>query len=87
MFKTFSSAESGTITLSSLATALKHLNVRESAEKIGLLLAFANEQSFPKLVLNEQMHGESAASFSDTRPITLNEFKRTFIRSNFLANQ
>lgn len=86
LFKTF--ATSGAeITQSSLSTALRHLNVRESGEKLALLFAFAHEQSFLKLVLNEQVHGESAGSFADVRPITLEEFKRTFIRANYLANQ
>lgn len=87
LFSTFSNPDTGTITQSSLATALRHLNIRESSEKLSLLFAFAHQQSFLNLVLNEQMHGQSAGSFADTRPITFSDFKSTFIRANFLANQ
>ena len=87
MFKTFSDAESGLITQDSLAHALKHLSIRESADKIALLMAFSHEQPFLQLVLNEQTTGKPMSVLADRSGVNFEEFKRTFIRSTFLTNK
>lgn len=85
VFATLCDQESQLITCDSLARGLRHLSLRESADKMGLLLAFAHEQSFLRLILNEQMHGRPAADFACKEGVDFAKFKRTFIRSTFLA--
>ena len=87
LFETFKDPESDMITHESLARALKHLSIRESADKIALLMAFAHEQSFLQLILNEQTSGKSMGMLADRSGINYEEFKRTFIRSTFLTNK
>lgn len=66
---------------------MKHLSIRESADKIALLIAFGHEQSFLQLILNEQTTGQSISTFANKSGLTFGEFKRLFVRSAFLANK
>ena len=86
LFKTFSDPKTKLITQESLSLALKHLNIRESSEKMALLIAFAHEQPFLKLILSEQSSGKAMSSFIDVSGVNYEEFRRTFIRCTFLAN-
>jgi hypothetical protein len=73
------------ITGDSLARAIRHLSLRESEEKIALLLAFANDESFLELLLREKMHGDPPHIQVKSRGIDMAAFRRTFVRSSFLA--
>lgn len=87
LFKTFSDPQTNQITPESLSRALKHLSIRESPDKMALLLAFAHEQSFLQLVVNEQTTGQTMSMVADKSGVGFEEFKRTFIRSTFLTNK
>jgi hypothetical protein len=87
LFKTFSDTETGLITKESLARALKYLSIRESADKIALLMAFSHEQSFLQLVLSEQTTGKPMAVLADQSGVSFAEFKRTYIRSSLFINK
>lgn len=87
LFKTFSDPQTKQITHDSLCLSLKHLSIRESPEKTALLLAFAHEQPFLQLVVNEQTTGQPMSLGADRSGVAFDEFKRTFIRSTFLANK
>ena len=85
LFNTFADQSKQLITTESLQLALRHLNIRESEDKIKLFLAFANDQPFLELILKEQMSGESAGNYCDVSGINFEAFKRTFCRSNFVV--
>lgn len=87
LFKTFSDPQTKQITPDSLSRVLKHLSIRESADKMALLLAFAHEQPFLELILNEQTTGQPMSMSADRSGVGFDEFKRTFIRSTFLTNK
>jgi hypothetical protein len=67
--------------------ALKHLNIRESSDKQALLIAFAHEQSFLQLILQEQTSENPISAGANRDEISFDEFKRTYIRSTFISNQ
>ena len=87
LFKTFSDPATNKITHESLSRSLKHLSIRESPEKVSLLLAFGHEQSFLQLILSEQTTGQPMSAFVNKSGIGFDEFMRTFIRSTFLSNK
>jgi len=85
LFRVFADPKTTLITKDSLIQSLKHLSIRESEDKVMWLMAFANEESFSDLVLNEKVHSLSAVSSIKSKVINFEAFKRTFLRSSFLS--